>query len=82
LVPTLLIAPSGQNLTFQWDNLAGKQYDLLATNNVAAPVATWPPYNDGVITYTNIPASGSGVNVVGNVVKVGPANYFILIEKP
>lgn len=54
----------------------------MATNNLAAPIATWPPYHDGVTTYTNIPAVEAGFNVLTNVVKVGPARFFMLIEKP
>jgi hypothetical protein len=34
-----------------------------------------------VTTYTNIPAAGTGLNVLTNVVKVGPTKFFILIEK-
>ena len=74
--------PNGGNLDFQWGSLAGKQYDLVAASDVASPIATWPPYNYGVTTDTNIPASGTGLNVLTNVAKVGPANFFILIEKP
>jgi hypothetical protein len=54
----------------------------VATNNLAAPIATWPPYHDGVTTYTNIPAAGTGLNVLTNLVKVGRAKFFSLIEKP
>jgi hypothetical protein len=79
--PVLQITLNGQNLNFKWGSRSGKRYDLLATNNLAAPIATWPPYRDGVTTYTNIPASGSGLNVLTNVVKVGLAEFFILIEK-
>jgi autotransporter-associated beta strand protein len=82
LPPTLQISPRGGNLDFKWSSLAGKQYDLVATNSLTAPSATWPPYNDGVTTYTNIPAAGTGLNVLTNVVKIGPAKFFILIEKP
>ena len=82
LPPALQIAPNNGNLRFEWGSLAGKQYDLVATNNLAAPIATWPPYNDGVTTYTNIPAAGTSLNVLTNVVKVGPTKFFILIEKP
>jgi hypothetical protein len=78
--PVLQISPSGGNLNFKWDSRSGKQYDLLATNNLVAPIATWPPYHDGAITYTNIPAAGT--NVLTNVAKTGPANFFILNEKP
>ena len=56
--------------------------DRLATTNLVAPMATWPSYNDGVTTYTNIPAVEAGFNVLTNVVKVGPARFFMLIEKP
>ena len=79
--PVLQITLNGENLDFKWGSRAGKQYDLVATNNLAAPIATWPPYNDGVTTYTNIPAAGTGLNVLTNVVKVGPTKFFILIEK-
>ena len=82
LPPTLQISSHGGNLDFNWGSLAGKQYDLVATNSLTAPIATWPPYNDGVTTYTNIPAAVTGLNVLTNVKKVGPANFFILIEKP
>jgi len=80
--PVLQITLNGENLDFKWGSRAGKQYDLVATNNLAAPIATWPPYNDGVTTYTNIPAAGTGLNALTNVVKVGPAKFFILSEKP
>jgi hypothetical protein len=80
--PLLQVNLNGTNLDFQWGSRAGKKYDLVATNNLAAPIATWPPYRDGVTTYTNIPAAGTGLNVLTNVVKIGLAKFFVLIEKP
>ena len=80
--PALLIAPNGGNLHFQWGSLTGKHYDLMATNDLTVPVAAWPPYNDGVTTYTNIPASGTGLNVLTNVARVAAVNFFVLVERP
>lgn len=79
---SLLFTLSSENLDFKWGSRAGKQYDLVATNKFVAPIATWPPYRDGVTTYTNIPAAGTSLNVLTNVVMVGPAKFFMLIEKP
>ena len=80
--PVLQITLNGENLDFKCGSRAGKKYDLVATNNLVAPIVTWPPYNDGATTYTNIPASGTGVNVLTNVARVGAVNFFVLVERP
>ncbi len=80
--PVLQITLNGENLDFKWGSRAGKHYDLVASTDVTTPIAAWPPYHDGVTTYTNIPASGTGLDVVSNVAKVGSTKYFVLIEKP
>jgi hypothetical protein len=79
--PVLQISQNGANLDFQWGSRAGRNYDLLGTNALTTPLATWPPYHDGVTTYTNIPASGTGLNVLANIAKVGPVMFFMLIER-
>jgi hypothetical protein len=80
--PLLQITLNGENLDFQWSSRAGMKYDLVATNNLLASIVTWPPYNDGVTTYTNIPASPTDLNVLTNVLKLGAAKFFMLIERP
>jgi hypothetical protein len=42
-----------------WTSQGGKVYDLLASTDLATPVADWPVYNDGVMLYENIPATGT-----------------------
>ncbi|MCX6630381.1 MAG: hypothetical protein NTW28_22405 [Candidatus Solibacter sp.] len=54
----------------------------MATNKLAAPIGTWPPYRDGVTTYTNITTTGTGLTALTNVVKIGPSEFFMVIEKP
>jgi len=78
----LTITPNGGNYDFSWASLAGKQYDLLNSIDLATPVATWPVYDDGVTTYANIPYSGTGTNTLTGVLKSGPTRFFALREKP
>ncbi|MEP4076344.1 beta strand repeat-containing protein [Haloferula sp.] len=77
----LIIAQSGGNLDFEWNSMSGMQYDLVSAPNLSTPVSTWLPYNDGVTTYENIAASGSGTNMLTGVLKSGPKRFFALNEE-
>jgi hypothetical protein len=80
--PVLKITITGGALDFEWDSLDGMQYDLLSSTDLATPISTWPPYNDGVTVYENIAASGTGTNTLTGVVKLGPRRFFALAEEP
>jgi hypothetical protein len=77
----LKISQSGGGLGFEWNSISGMQYDLLSSTDLATPVATWPVYNDGVMLYEAIPATGASTSLTG-VLKSGPARFFALREFP
>lgn len=78
----LKIATTGANLGFQWNSQSTKLYDLVSHTELTTSPSTWLPYNDGVTTYANIPATGTGTNTLNNVLKIGPKRFFALVEKP
>ena len=61
------VAVSGGNLRFAFTNATGLGFSVLATNNITAPIATWPvvgqaiesPAGSGHYQYTNSGATGT-----------------------
>ncbi len=59
----------GGNMVFNFTNITGLSYSVLATNNLTAPVATWPvigaavesPAGSGSYQYTNAAATNSHI---------------------
>ena len=78
----LKISRSGGSLDFEWNSMNGMQYDLVSSIDLSTSPATWPPYNDGVNTYEDIPASGTGTNTLSGVIPLGAVRFFALIEEP
>ncbi|HJM64601.1 MAG TPA: Ig-like domain-containing protein [Roseibacillus sp.] len=78
----LKISRNGGNLDFEWNSLSGMQYDLVSSTDLSSAPATWPPYDDGVTTYENIPASGTDTNTLSGVVPLGGVRFFALTEEP
>ncbi|NNM30642.1 MAG: hypothetical protein HKO57_14065, partial [Akkermansiaceae bacterium] len=78
----LNISESGGTLEFEWNSLPGMQYDLLSSTDPEAEndPSLWAPYNDGTMTYEDIPASGTSTTLTG-VQKVGPVRFFTLTEE-
>jgi hypothetical protein len=76
----LRISQSGGNLDFEWNSLAGMQYDLLGSTDLSSDPASWLPYNDGVTTHEDIPATGTTTTRTG-VLKDGPVRFFALREE-
>jgi len=76
----LKIDQNGGSLDFEWNSLRGMQYDLLSSTDLSTDPATWLPYNDGVTTYENIPATEMTTTLSG-VLTVGPIRFFALIEE-
>jgi hypothetical protein len=76
----LKVNRSGDTLDFEWTSLAGRQYDLLSSSDLSTAPVTWLPYDDGVMVYENLPATGTTTTLSG-VRMVGTTRYFALIEK-
>ena len=77
----LKISRSGANLDFEWNSRDGRYYDLLSSVELDSAPATWPAYQDGVATYRDIPASGTGTNNLSDVVPLGSKRFFVVAEK-
>ncbi|HIG27354.1 MAG TPA: hypothetical protein EYQ50_05975, partial [Verrucomicrobiales bacterium] len=77
----LNVIGDGANLDFEWDSLSGMQYDLVTSTDLTTPVNTWPVYDDGAMTYEDIPATGTTTMLAG-VPIVDPIRFFALIEEP
>ena len=73
----LRITANAGGLDFEWNSSPGKIYDLLSSPDLT----DWSPYNDGVTTYLNIPASETGTNRLTSVGVFGTKRFFILNEK-
>jgi hypothetical protein len=43
--PTLQVVADGNNLTFTWDSVEGKVYNLLSDTNFDGPVSSWPVFD-------------------------------------
>ena len=80
--PELRIRRSGGGFEIEWDSREGRQYDLVSSVDLATPVSTWPVYDDGTMTYEDIPASGLDINTLSGVQRVGPVRFFAIIEEP
>lgn len=78
----LSIASSGNTLNFSWNSNSGKQYNLVSSTDLATPVAEWAPYNDGVSTYENLPASPTGTNTLTGVIQLDSQRFFAIVEQP
>ena len=76
----LCIEQVGTTLEFDFNSLSGMQYDLVSDTDLSTAPSTWLPYDDGVITYENIPSTGTGTQTISGVLKVGPTRFFALIE--
>ncbi|MGB6222923.1 Ig-like domain-containing protein [Haloferula sp.] len=81
-IPLVLeISQNGGNLDFDWNSIAGMQYDLVSAIDFSMPVSSWPIYDDGINPpYEDIPSAGIFTSLNG-VVKVGPTRFFALIEE-
>ena len=81
-VPVLQMAANGAALDFEWNSraLEAKKYDLVAATNLAE--GDWLPYNDAIRTYENILPSGTGINILTNVLVNGSVHFFRVVEKP
>jgi hypothetical protein len=65
-----------------WASKDGKVYDLVSSTDLAAPILSWPAYDDGVNPiYENILASGTGTNMLENVASADTLRFFALVEK-
>ena len=73
------ISITGGELEFTWNSLSGKLYDLESKTSLLLP--DWVPYNDGVTTYENIPASETGINTLTGVLAPAPEAFFRVVEK-
>jgi hypothetical protein len=73
----LAVSYDGTDLTFTWNSLDGKQYDLLSATGLDTPPATWPVYQ----TYQDILASGTGTNTLAGVTLDGARRFFAIAEK-
>jgi hypothetical protein len=73
------VSADGAVLSFSWDSSAGKAYDLVST--LSLTLTDWAPYNDGLITYTNIAADAGDTTTLTNVQAVGTAGFFRINEK-
>jgi hypothetical protein len=73
------ISITGGELEFTWNSSPGKFYDLESKTSLLLP--DWVPYNDGVTTYENIPASGTGTTSLSNVLAPAPEAFFRVVEK-
>ena len=78
------ITTNGSTLDFSWNALAGREYDLVSTDDLEAEQnpSLWAPYNDGVTTHEAIPSTGTGMQTLTGVRIVGPKRFFALIERP
>ncbi|MFC7335959.1 Ig-like domain-containing protein [Haloferula chungangensis] len=78
----LEISQNGGKLDFEWNSMAGMQYDLVSAPDLSTPTSSWSIYNDGINpAYENIPSAGIFTSLNG-VAKVGPTRFFALIEEP
>jgi len=64
------------DLTFTWDSLVGKQYDLLSAAGLDTPPETWPVYQ----SHEDILASGTGANTLADVAPDGATRFFALLS--
>jgi len=64
------------DLTFTWDSLVGKQYDLLSAAGLDTPPETWPVYQ----SHEDILASGTGANTLSGVAPDGATRFFALLS--
>ena len=72
---TLQIASNGAMMDFQWNSNGGQLYDLESTTSLAIP--DW----QGVAGYTNMAASGTGINTLDDVAVDGAVKFYRVIEK-
>lgn len=81
---SLKIGQTNGSLNFEWDSLEGKQYDLVSSTDLSAPVNTWAVYDedgpDEIEPYENIVGTGSTISLTG-IAKIGDVRFFALIEK-
>lgn len=79
VLPSLLggISLNGGSLTFAFTNGAGLNFSVLATNNVAAPVATWPVIGTAVES-----PSGSGHYQYTDLKPATNASLFYILRQP
>ncbi len=73
-LPVLQIAQDGTVLDFWWNSEAGKFYDLESTDSLTNQ--QWAVHSDGIHTYTNIAASGTGTTAQSGVLAVHTRRFF------
>jgi hypothetical protein len=68
---------SAGTLGFAWESSPGGIVPVLYTleHTASIVITNWAAYNDGVTTYENMPADGSGTNTL-NVLPNGDVNFF------
>jgi regulation of enolase protein 1 (concanavalin A-like superfamily) len=79
---TLRIARNGANLEFGWPSEPGKLYNLLSHADLSSGPSTWSAYHDGTTTHANIPASGTGTNVLTVPMPADPVHFFAVSQYP
>jgi hypothetical protein len=77
--PVLQIASADGTLDFAWNSSWLQAYTLEATPSLV--ITNWAVYNDGVTTYEDIPASGTGTNTLTEVLANGAENFFRVISE-
>tara|TARA_B100001057_G_scaffold173570_2_gene174243 strand:- start:16445 stop:17272 length:828 start_codon:yes stop_codon:yes gene_type:complete len=77
----LEIRRTGELLDFSWNGEDGKQYDLVSSQSLRTPPASWEPYNDGEIEFANIPDAGTGMNTLRGVHLIGAKRFFAIVEE-
>ena len=78
----LRIARNGANLEFEWPSEPGRIYNLLSHTGLSSGPSTWSAYHDGTTTHANIPASGTGTNVLTVPLPADPARFFAVSRYP
>jgi hypothetical protein len=73
------ISQNGADFDFEWDSQPGKLYDLLASTDLATPIADWPVYDDGVTLHDEIPSAG-GTTTRSAVPSADPRRFFAIRE--
>ncbi|QHI68689.1 dockerin type I repeat-containing protein [Tichowtungia aerotolerans] len=75
----LKMALNGAMIGFEWESTELKQYDVETCTSLENPV--WTKYNDGVATYENILASGTGTNTLSAVLPDDSMRFFRVVEE-
>lgn len=77
----LEIIPNGANYDFEWNSRDGVLYRLVTSTDLSTPIITWPTYDDGVNLYDDIAPSGTGTNLLTDVIPLGSKRFFAVIEE-